>query len=450
MSFFTVKSIRELYKARYNPDIIKNTGWLFADKFLRMGLNFVLNAWIARYLGAEVFGIWNYSIAFVALFGFFSTLGLYNIVIRDLVSNPQQERNVLGATLIIRLVGGGITLACAYTAIAFARPDSPIIHYLTFITGLGYLVQSVDVIDYYFQSQLKARLIVYARTFAFIPVAALKVLLVLGRYPVAYFAWVSVLELLLGAVFLVLLYKRYYIRLTDWIVESATIRRLLYQSAPLLLSEIAIVLYMRLDQIMVGNMVGDKAVGNYSAAVRLSEVWYFIPNIICSSVFSSIIREYQQDHTRYLAKLQKLYDLLAWISIAGAIVILLTSKLLVEFFFGTAFSNADSILKIHIWTGIFVFLGIASSQQMVLENKNMISFYKTLLGLFTNVILNLILIPSYGAPGAAWATLISYAMSAFVGNLFFKGTRHIFFMLANTINILRLPKLFINARLGKN
>jgi PST family polysaccharide transporter len=325
-----------------------------------------------------------------------------------------------------------------------------LIHYLVLITGLGYLVQSMDVIDYYFQSQLKARLIVYARTLAFVPIAALKVFLVVGRYPVQYFAWVSVLELLLGAVFLVLLYGRHYTRLSTWRVEAGTVRRLLNQSAPLLLSEIAIILYMRLDQIMIGNMVGDRAVGNYSAAVRLSEVWYFFPTIICSSVFSSIIKDYQRDHARYLDKLQKLYDTLAWISVAGGIMVMLTSNMLVTLFFGTEFGNADSILKVHIWTGIFVFLGMASNQQLVLENKNRISFYKTLVGLFTNVILNLVLIPPYGELGAAWATLFSYGMSAFVSNSFFGSTRHIFFMLANTLNIVRFSKRFLNAKLDKD
>jgi PST family polysaccharide transporter len=450
MTFVAAKLFNKVIPEGNLRNIVVNSGWLFADKFLRMGLNFVLNAWIARYLGAEVFGTWNYAIAFVALFSFFSTLGLYNIIIRDLVSNPGQERNILGASFILRLAGGALTLLCAYVAIGYARPSSPLIHYLVLVTGLGYLVQSMDVIDYYFQSQLKARLIVYARSLAFVPIAALKVFLVVGRYPVQYFAWVSVLELLLGAAFLVLLYGRHYTRLSIWQVEVATLRRLLNQSAPLLLSEIAIILYMRLDQIMIGNMVGDRAVGNYSAAVRLSEVWYFFPNIICSSVFSSIIKDYQRNHARYLDKLQKLYDILAWISIAGGIMVMLTSKMLVTFFFGTEFGHADAILKVHIWTGVFVFLGMASNQQLVLENKTRISFYKTLAGLFTNVILNLVLIPPYGELGAAWATLISYGMSAFVSNLFFGSTHHIFFMLANTLNIARFPKRFLNARLDKD
>lgn len=408
--------------------ILSNSGWLFADKFLRMGLNFVLNAWIAQYLGAELFGVWNYSIAFVALFSFLSTMGLYSVVIRDVVSSPGQEHATLGAALVIRLAGGMATLLGAGATIALTRPDSPLIHSLVLITGLGYLVQSLDVIDYYFQSQLKARLIVYARTLAFVPVAAVKVYFIWRGYPVGYFAWAAVAELLLGAILLVVIYQRHYTRLRHWRFDPVVVRRLLRSAAPLLLSEIAIILYMRLDQIMLGNLVSNQAVGNYSAAVRLSEVWYLFPNIICSSVFPSIIQARGDDVRAYYNKLQHLYNLMVWLAAAIGLVVTFAAPALTNLFYGAEFAGAAPILTIHIWTGVFVFLGIASGQYLIIENLSNIAFYRTLAGLLANLVLNFLLIPRYHEVGAAVATLLSQACAAYLFDACNQSTRRMFLM----------------------
>ena len=61
--------------------LIGNTGWLFADRILRLGVGLWVGIWTARYLGPEQFGLFNYSIAFVALFSVFATLGLDGIVV---------------------------------------------------------------------------------------------------------------------------------------------------------------------------------------------------------------------------------------------------------------------------------------------------------------------------------------------------------------------------------
>ena len=60
--------------------IVDNIGWLFIDRFLRMGVGLLVGVWVARYLGPAQFGMLNYALAFVALFGVVATrCGLGNL-----------------------------------------------------------------------------------------------------------------------------------------------------------------------------------------------------------------------------------------------------------------------------------------------------------------------------------------------------------------------------------
>ena len=92
------------------------------------------------------------------------------------------------------------------------------------------------------------------------------------------------------------------------------------------------------------------------------------------------------------------------------------------------YAAAAPILVIHTWASIFVFMGVAGTQWLVMENLQIFSLEKTLLGALSNIGLNLILIPEYGAVGAAYATLISYAISSLISDLLRAKTRPMFIM----------------------
>ena len=218
-------------------------------------------------------------------------------------------------------------------------------------------------------------------------------------------------------------------------------KALIRDSAPIIFAEIAIIIYVRTDQVMIGEMIGDRAVGNYSVAVRLSEIWYFIPGIICSSLFPLLVRAHTQNNERYQFKLQQLYDLLAGLSVGIAIVVSFTSYWIIDILFGPDFSEAASVLTIHIWAGVFVFWGLASNQQLVIEKLTNLSLYRTLTGMVVNVLLNFILIPRFGIKGAAIATLMAQASSTWLSCLFFKQTRPIFWMNVRSLNPLRFITL---------
>lgn len=425
--------------------LFENAVWLFSDKVIRLGLNFLLTAYIARYLGVHLFGVWNYALSFVILFSFFSTLGIYNQLLRDLVLYPDRRNELLGSAFLIKLLGGFVTLGLAYTSIVVIKPEETVLHQMVGILAIGYIVQSFDVIDFFFQSQLKAKWITIARMMSFVVFGLVKVAFVQLEYPLLYFIVAHIGELVLSAIFLIIFFQKHFAPIFHWKVARQSALGMFKESMPIFFAEIAIIMYMRLDQIMIGELVGNETLGVFSAAVRLSELWYLIPGVICSTAFPAIINSYQ-NHIEYRIRLQKLYDLLIWLALSIALVVSFAAPFLVRLIYGEQFIEASQILIIHIWTSVFVFVGIASNQQLILENLSRISFYRTVVGVIVNVALNFVLIPRWGAKGAAFATLIAQAFSSVISSYAFPSSRCIFWMNVAALNPRRIYMQYLRMK----
>ena len=269
--------------------VIANTGWLFLDQMLRMAVGLFVTVWVARYLGPEGFGILNYAIAFVALFSAFATMGLNSIVVRSIVNEPASTNETLGAAFVLKLLGGLCSLILAYTVISFMRPADTTTRWMVAIIATGLIFQSFDTIDFWFQSQIRSKYTVYAKNAAFLLANLGKIGLIFINASVIAFAWIGLFEIIVGAVGMVVVYRINGHTLWQWRANLNQTKKLLNDSWPLMLSGIAVITYMRIDQIMLGEMIGAGAVGIYSVAVLLSGAWHFIPMAIITSVYPAII-----------------------------------------------------------------------------------------------------------------------------------------------------------------
>ncbi|MEA5618345.1 flippase [Cronbergia sp. UHCC 0137] len=418
--------------------IIANTGWLFADRILRMGIGIFVSIWVARYLGVEQFGILNYATAFVALFSTLSTLGLNSIVIRSIVRDPENREQILGTTFWLKLFGGVVSLLLSVATIVVMRRDDTLTIYLVSILASVGIFQSFDTIDLWFQSQVKSKHSVIAKNTAFAVAALLKVLLISFKAPLLAFACVTLTEVSLGAVGLIIAYRIQGYSLRWWCWSISLAKDLLKESWPLILSGLSVMIYMKIDQIMLGEMVGNEAVGVYSAAARISEVWYFIPMAIASSVTPSIFAAKEVSEALYYRRLEQLLRLLVLISIVIALPMSLMSGTLITMLFGNGYAEAGKILAIHIWASLFVFMGVATSSWFIAEGLSEFSLRRTLIGAITNIILNFLLIPGYGGVGAAIATVISQAFASFLSNASHPKTRKIFHIQVKSLFCFRL------------
>jgi len=389
--------------------------------------------WIARYLGPEQFGLFNYSIAFVALFSIFASLGLDGIIVRELVDDPSRKNEVLGTAFTLKLAGGCVTLAAAAVSIYLLRPEDSTVHLLVAIIAAGTLFQSIDGIEFWFQSRTEARFAVYARSSAFLAVSILKIVLIVNQASIVAFAWAGSLELLLGSIGLLLSYRHHGQRLSTWRIDGGRIGEMLKAAWPLTLSGIAVIVYMKIDQVMLGQMLDDTAVGIYSAAVRISEVWYFIPVSIVASVTPALIEAKRIGNALYRKRLFQIFRMMSVIALAIAIPMTFASGFVVRMFYRSQYDGAGPVLAVHIWAALFVFLGVAQGPWTINEGFTRLALFRTVIGAVVNVFLNLLLIPRYGPMGAAIATTASYALSAVILNSVSGRTREIFWMQLKSI-----------------
>ena len=392
---------------------VKNTGWLLAGKLLSLVVGFI----IARYLGPYAFGDLSFADAFAALFAAVGTLGLDSFIIREIIQHPDKRDEILGTSLVMRLAANAVLIPLAIlTYLAFRQlstneTEVSLALLIAFCSSAA-LFKSFNIIDSYFQSQVASKYVVHVQNVCLVLSTGVKIALIYNHAPVLYFAGALVFDSAILALGLLFIYKRKPLHLHTWTFNWVRAKSLIQQSWPLILTAVMISIYMKIDQVMLKS-AGSKIVGIYSAAARISESWYFIPVAIVTSVFPAIIHARKTDIERYHKRLQNLYDLLVAISLPVAILVSIFSNQIIHILYGNPYQGAGLLLSIHIWSGIFVFLGSASSQFLLAEGFTLISFSRTAFGALVNVVLNLWLIPIYGALGASIATLIAYASSTF-------------------------------------
>ena len=415
--------------------IIDNVRWLFFDNILRMGVGLIVGLWVARHLGPEQFGLLSFAISFISLFGAIAALGLQEIVVRDIVRGPGSASLTLGTAAILQIAGGLVAYTLIIISINFLRPNDTLARMLIAVLGTMTLLKASEISVYWFESQVQSKYTVWVQNGIFLIFAVVKVALIISDAPLLAFAWAALSESVLAALTLLIVMDRYGHSIASMYATVARAKSLLVESWPLILSGIAISTYMKIDQIMLGQMVNDKAVGVYSAAVRISEIWYFIPMGIVSSVFPAILAAKKQGQHIYLARLQKLYDLMVVITVGVALPMTFLAKPVVVLLFGSDYADASSLLVVYVWGAIFVFLGVASGKWLLSEGKQILALQRTIYGAASNIVLNLWLIPVWEGVGAAIATLLSFMIAGYFADLFQSETRGMFLMKTRSLNV---------------
>jgi polysaccharide transporter, PST family len=421
--------------------VLGNTSWLFWDKIIRLGSSLIVGLWIARYLGPEQFGLLNFAIAFTGLFGAIATLGMDGIVVRELVNFPGKRDDILGSAFVLRFLAAVISFVVVIGTIFILRRGETLIIRLVAITGGQFLFQSLNVIDLYFQSKVKSKYTVYATNAAYMLIAVVKVVLLLAAASLIAFVWAGLGEFVLASVFLLIAYRIRNLKLAAWRPKLGVMRDLLRDSWPLILTGISIMICLRIDQVLIGQMLNDKQVGVYSAAARISEIWYFIPLAITSSFLPLLVESKKASEALYYDRLQRFCNVQALIGIAFALFITIAAGPLTRLLYGPAYAGSAGVLRILIWGGILIPIAGGWTNWMLLENRVKTMFYFQVFGAAMNVILNLVLIPHFGILGSAYATLISYNAWVFVLCPFMKSQRKILVMMLKSLSLVWLFNL---------
>jgi O-antigen/teichoic acid export membrane protein len=423
--------------------MVENTGWLFLEKALKLVLGFFIGVLMARYLGPDQYGVIRYAISLFSLLGLLSQLGLSGLIVRDIVKSPQERYQILGTAFFLKLAGSVLACAAILVIANAGKSGDPVERAVILIVGAGLIFRPLETINYWYESQIQAKYIVIRDTIAFIASYVFKLILILLKAPLIYFAYVTLLEFFLSAVFILIVYSKKEGSILRWRVRLERAKALISQSWLLLLSGILAQVYLKIDQVMLRLIVGTGEVGIYSVAVTISETWYFVPTAVVASVFPKLVKQRKTDTEGYARNLQRIFDVLFLLALSLAVPISFFSDTIIRHLYGAAYKEAGGILTIHIWAGIFIFMRQLFSHWLIAEGLLSYSFVSNLLGALSNIAINMLLIKPMGGTGAAIATLISYTLASYFALFFTKKTRGIAKMM--TLSLL-LPYRFIKKR----
>jgi len=400
----------------------QNTGWIFSMKVLSMVVSFVATLFIARNLGPLNFGQLSYATSFVGIFSFIASLGIDGVLYRELIKYPDRKKEFIGSAFTIKIVAGSLgAILVSIFALLWAMDD--VSRILILILSGTFIFNSFQIITYEFQAQVKSK---YPSVIAFVATVILnilKLIIIFSGKGVIYLALILLLEPILYAIFYWIVYeKQIGSKISQWRFDKTIAITLLKDSWPLIFSSAFALVYSEIDQILIKQMIDAHAVGIYDSAVRVAEVWYFIPNIIMVSLFPAVINAKITSREVYLKRLKKLTLLLLGLACIIAIFTSVLSPLIIYILYGSAFMGGVIILQIYIWSLIGSFIGNLVANYLIAENYRKITFLVNFIPMIVNVVLDIIWIPKYGIMGPAFATLIAYSLSPVI-LLFFSKTR---------------------------
>jgi len=400
-----------------------NTSWLFMGKIFSLTVSFFMIAVVARYLGPENLGKLSYAQSFVAIFSVFASLGINQILLRDIVSHPDKETEILGTAFLIKITFGSITTLVTAT-IAFLTSVDATPAFLILILSLSFILEPFGLTSTVFNARVKAKYTVITQIIISVIIPLIKLIIIFFGKGIIFFALIIVFEILMNAILSLFFYiKIFHHNPVKWKIDFKYGKKLINNSLPMLFAGVSGYLFSRIDQVMLLHMIGPISVGLYQGAVQVTDMLAgFIPGIIIASLVPALINAKNSNLDSYFNRLKQLIIFIFLLSVTIISLIVLLAPWIVGILYGNDFNDSVSILYIYVWSSLLYMIVVILQQHLINENKTDIFLFLSVSTAFINIILNLLFIPIFGTKGAALTTIISL-IAYLILPLFIQSTR---------------------------
>lgn len=410
-----------------------NTAWMLSEKVLSLGLGLIATVLLARSLGPSDFGIFNYALSLVALLGVLCHLGLNGLAAKEFKEYPENTSETVTTIFAMKLTMATFGFVIL-TVIAWKTAGRPEQTVAITVIGLTLFAKPFETLNHWFQAHVLAKLGAVSHLTGQGIGNSLKIVVALAGLPLVYAAGAQATILAITALMLTALFINYNRSQIAFTFSSSKAKDLLQKGTWVFLGSMTAVVYLKMDQVMLQHMVGESAVGQYAAAAKLSEAFYFIPLTLMASLFPKLLEKKKEPTVEYQQFLQTLLDGLFVLAAGLSIFVLLFSEQVIGILYGEAYATSATILSIHIFASVFIFMRALFSKWILVEELFKLSLITQSMGAISNIIFNYFLIQKLGAIGAAWATLISYSIASYFALLVHPKSRLIFIMMTKTIS----------------
>lgn len=436
--------------------VLASVGVLTAERVFSLLVGAVVSVLIARALGPDTFGAYAFILSAVAMVVPLLDVG-QTILVRDLVTNEHRRPQLLAAAMRVATVIALVLQVVAVLA-ALVLPEhlssarGPLL-----LAAIGLLARPVAVLDYWFQYRLDARGAALARLIGLFVGNGARVAIVIQGSPhaLSLLALSTVLESVIVAALMLRSYRRANLDPRQLVVGTGEAMLYFRRIFPLLVAGLSIALYMRMDQVLLGLLADVDDVGQYAAAVRLSEFSYFLPVVLMTSLAPGLAAMHARHPDTFAQVYERVVAGFAALALVCLIGLVGLSPWIVGIVYGPQFQQAGDVLRVHVLSLPFVFLGVAQTSWTAVHEQQSLAMWRTIWGAVLNGVLNVLLIPGFGALGAAYATIVAYAFSSFLANALSARTRPFFWMQLRQLSPvhlwcnLRVLRVDVMDRLGR-
>ena len=383
--------------------VFQNAGWIIGCKIMQSLINLVIGMITARYLGPSNYGVISYVASIVAFAMPIMQLGLKHTLVREFVKYPEKEGMILGTAMVLNIISSIVCMigSVAFVMIADAGETETVL--VCALYSFSLLFNATEMTQYWFQAKLLSKFPSVAALAAYIVVSCYKIYLLVTQKGVVWFAFSNAIDYLLISVILLIIYKKIANqRLSvDWRLGKELLSRSKYYIIPSLM----VMIFQHTDRIMIKLMVGEAETGFYSAALTCIGITGFVFSAIIDSARPVILEEKENNRELYEKRVIQLYSIITCLSLAQSIGMTLLAKPLVVLLYGAEYAEAAGILAISVWYITFGHYGSVRNIWILAEDKQKYLTGINVAGAAANVLLNLCLIPIWGAAGAAVASI---------------------------------------------
>jgi len=430
--FFLSQITSSIQLSKTKEAIVQNLFWAVLGKIVNLIGGLLVGIIVARYLGPSQYGLMNYVISYVFLFQTFALFGLDAIEIREESRNQQPKEVIIGTAFGLKLIFGIAFILIAILTSWLMEADSTTT-LLVAIYSVSIVFNSFTVIRNHFTAIVQNKAVIKADISRTLISIGIKTTLLFVHAPLIWFVGAYMFDFVVLAIGYSIAYHSKIGRLSDWQFDTNCARYLLKESFPLLLTNAAVIIYQRIDQVMIGQMIDTKAVGYFSVASRFVEVLIFVPMILAQTITPLLVRAHEHDIAEYKVKAQQFMDISFWLSMIISIIFSISAYILISLTFGQAYLPAAAVLQVMAFKTASVALSNTAGAMLVTEGLQRWAIIRDGLGCMVCIGLNLLLLPRYGIIAAAFISIASNVAAGYLADALIPAYRHLFVCQTKTL-----------------
>lgn len=389
-----------------NSKVGKNATWLISSKIAQSILGLIVGMLTARFLGPTNYGLINYAASITAFVIPIMNLGFTNIMVQELTNHSEEEGKILGSAIVM-CTGSAFLCILGISIYTFLVDRNEVVtNVVVMLYSIMLIMQAFDIIQYWFQRKLLSKYTAIVSFAAYSLTLVYKVFLLISQKNVYWFAIANSVDYLLISIALLIIYHKQGGQKLQF--DYSIIKRMFSSSKHYILSSLMVTIFAQTDRIMIKLMISETAVGYYSAAITCAALTQFVFAAVIDS-FRPVIFEKKKigDVEGFDKNLLRLNSIIIYLSIIQSILMTVFSPIIIGILYGNQYQDSILALQIVVWYTTFSYIGSVRNIWILSENKQKYLWILNLGGAFLNVLLNYLLIPSYGIYGASFASLVT-------------------------------------------